>query len=263
MYPFERFNGDAKRTLTLAQEEAERSHHSYIGTEHLLLGLLRVESGTAFRVLTNLGIAIEPVRETISKVLGRNERIIIQQIIPTSRVKRVIEISFEEARLMGDNEVDTGHMLMGLVIEAEGIAAHVLEDLGATHDRVIESVQGELGAPTIPRPRRPTVTAPTWLIGRPSHIKTSVGELARLLRRPSIVKLLKANGLDVAALSSQLASPPSKVVDLRNTMDAVQRRLSAAVDAQDLDRVAALGHEVDRVLAMLLKAEEEWLDSLA
>src|SRR5580704_12151182 len=121
MYPFERFNEDAKRSLTLAQEEAERSHHSYIGTEHLLLGLLRVETGTAYRVLTGLGVDIQTVREVIKSVLGRNERILVQSIIPTSRVKKVIELSFEEARRMGDNEVDTAHMLLGLIIEGEGI----------------------------------------------------------------------------------------------------------------------------------------------
>jgi ATP-dependent Clp protease ATP-binding subunit ClpC len=130
LYPFERF----------AQEEAERSHHSYIGTEHLLLGLLREGEGLAAKVLNNLGIEINKVRATIESVLGRNERIIIQQIIPTSRVKKVIEISFEEARRMGNNYVGTEHLLLGLLIEGEGIAAHVLEDLGAS----LEKVRGEI-----------------------------------------------------------------------------------------------------------------------
>src|SRR5256714_14848000 len=107
MYPFERFTERAKKVLTLAQEEAERSHHSYIGTEHLLLGLLREGEGLAAKVLNNLGVEIGKVRQTIESVLGRNERIIIQQIIPTSRVKKVIEISFEEARRMGHNYVGT------------------------------------------------------------------------------------------------------------------------------------------------------------
>src|SRR5713226_9123569 len=141
MYPFERFNEEAKRTLSLAQKEAERSHHSYIGTEHLLLALLAVESGTAFRVLTRLGISVGRVRESIKAVLGRNERIIIQQIIPTSRVKKVIEISFEEAQRMGHNYVGTEHLLLGLLIEGEGIAAHVLEDLGATLEKVRSEIE--------------------------------------------------------------------------------------------------------------------------
>src|SRR5438309_8807753 len=140
MYPFERFTERAKKVLTLAQEEAERSHHSYIGTEHLLLGLLREGEGLAAKVLANLGVEIGKVRQTIESVLGRNERIIIQQIIPTSRVKKVIEISFEEARRMGHNYVGTEHLLLGLLIEGEGIAAHVLDDLGAN----LETVRGEI-----------------------------------------------------------------------------------------------------------------------
>ncbi|MFN2569893.1 MAG: ATP-dependent Clp protease ATP-binding subunit [Candidatus Dormibacteria bacterium] len=136
MYPFERFSEKAKRALTLAQEEAERSHHSYIGTEHLLLGLLGVTDGLAARVLNGLGVEIDKVRSTIQSVLGHEERIVIHQITPTSRVKKVIEISFEEARRMGNNYVGTEHLLTGLLIEGEGIAAHVLEDLGANLDKV-------------------------------------------------------------------------------------------------------------------------------
>ena len=140
MYPFDRFSDGAKKVLTLAQEEAERSHHSYIGTEHLLLGLLRQEEGVAAKALNNLGVKIGAVRSTIESVLGRNQRIIIQQIIPTNRVKKVIEISFEEARRMGNNYVGTEHLLLGLLIEGEGIAAHVLDDLGAN----LEKVRGEI-----------------------------------------------------------------------------------------------------------------------
>jgi len=136
LYPFERFTERAKKVLTLAQEEAERSHHSYIGTEHLLLGLLREGEGLAAKVLNNLGVEINKVRATIESVLGRNERIIIQQIIPTSRVKKVIEISFEEARRMGNNYVGTEHLLLGLLIEGEGIAAGVLESLGVNLEKV-------------------------------------------------------------------------------------------------------------------------------
>ena len=80
LYPFERFTERAKKVLTLAQEEAERSHHSYIGTEHLLLGLLREGEGLAAKVLNNLGVEINKVRSTIESVLGRNERIIIQPV---------------------------------------------------------------------------------------------------------------------------------------------------------------------------------------
>jgi len=136
VYPFERFTERAKKVLTLAQNEAERSGHSYIGTEHLLLGLLRENEGLAGRVLANLGVEMGQVRDAIESVLGRNERILIQQIIPTSRVKRVIELSFEQARQMGHNYVGTEHILLGLIVEGDGIAAHVLADLGVTEAAV-------------------------------------------------------------------------------------------------------------------------------
>jgi ATP-dependent Clp protease ATP-binding subunit ClpC len=144
VYPFERFTEKAKKVLTLAQDEAEKSHHSYIGTEHLLLGLLREGDGLAAKVLANLGVEIDKVRSTIESVLGRNERVIVQQIIPTSRVKKVIEIAFEEAKRMNNTYVGTEHLLLGLLIEGEGIAAHVLEDLGASLEKVRQEMEGIL-----------------------------------------------------------------------------------------------------------------------
>ena len=137
MYAFERFTERAKKTLTLAQEEAERWGHSYIGTEHLLLGLLRGEGSLAHRVLRNLDVDVAKVRQRIDEVLARqDEAAAVRQIVPTSRVKKVIELSFEEARRMGHKSVGTEHLLLGLLIEGEGIGAHVLEDLGVTLDRV-------------------------------------------------------------------------------------------------------------------------------
>jgi ATP-dependent Clp protease ATP-binding subunit ClpA len=136
IYPFERFTERSKVVLRLAQEEAERSHHSYIGTEHLLLGLLRETDGLAAKVLNNLGIEISQVRRTIESTLTSNERVVMQHLIPTSRVKKVIELSFREAEQMGHAYVGTEHVLLGLITEGDGIAAHVLVDLGATEDKV-------------------------------------------------------------------------------------------------------------------------------
>ncbi len=140
MYPFERFSEGAQKVLTLAQEEAERSHHSYIGTEHILLGLLREEDGTAARILNGLRVDLGAVRSIIESLLGANEQIVIQQIIPTQRVKTVIELAFEEARRMGVTSVGSEHLPLALLIEGEGIAAHVLWDLGAGLDRVREAL---------------------------------------------------------------------------------------------------------------------------
>ncbi len=275
MYPFERFNEDAKRTLTLAQEEAERSHHSYIGTEHLLLGLLRNESTTAHRVLANLDISIAQVRETIASVLGQNERIQIQQIIPTSRVKQVIEISFEEARRMGHNFVDTGHLLMGLVIEGEGIAAHVLADLGATLEKVVPAVERELGAPiSSPRSKRrrrqslfsrpgraPQAFAPVRsdFIQMPA---TDSSELLRLVRRPGIARLLKAKGVDTEALARHLSQPPPNVVELRHMLSSARQALNTTIGSENFEYAARLRDESRELLKKLEKAEDDWLDSL-
>jgi hypothetical protein len=135
MYPFERFTARAKKVLTLAQQEAEKAGRSYIGTEHLLLGLLRVEGGAAAKVLNRLGVEIDGVRTAIAGNLGRSEGR-IQQTIPTSRVKKVIEVAFEEARRMGTTYVGTEHLLLGLLIEGEGFAAHVLDDLGVDLEKV-------------------------------------------------------------------------------------------------------------------------------
>ncbi|EQD70310.1 negative regulator of genetic competence clpC/mecB, partial [mine drainage metagenome] len=98
----------------------------------------------ARKVLANLGVEIETVRATIASVLGRNERTIVQQIIPTSRVKKVIEIAFEEAKRMNNTYVGTEHLLLGLLIEGEGIAAHVLEDMGANLGKVRTELDSQL-----------------------------------------------------------------------------------------------------------------------
>ncbi|MFN2463885.1 MAG: Clp protease N-terminal domain-containing protein [Candidatus Dormibacteria bacterium] len=152
MYPFQRFTEHAKKVLTLAQSEAERSHHGYIGTEHVLLGLLREKEGVASHVLTSLGVEFDKVHATIESVLGRTKSIPIQQIIPTSRVKQAIEISFAEARRMGSKYVGTEHLLLGVLVEGQGIAAHVLEDMGAdlkTVRREITRLRHDTPAPSV------------------------------------------------------------------------------------------------------------------
>jgi hypothetical protein len=142
MYPFERFTDDAKKVLTLAQEEAERSQHSYIGTEHLLLALLATES-EASRILSRLGVGAADVRQVLRAVLGRSERLNIQRIIPTSRVKKVIQLAFEYADHEGSTSITPTQLLLGLLREGEGIAAHVLQDRQVTIEKV-EAQRGPL-----------------------------------------------------------------------------------------------------------------------
>jgi ATP-dependent Clp protease ATP-binding subunit ClpC len=136
VYPFERFTEQGKHVLALAQQEAERGHSSYIGAEHLLLALVGKDGGVACEVLRNLGVDARQVRSTIESVLAGTSSIRLHQIIPTSRVKQVIQAAFTEAARMGATLVGTEHLLVGLLVEGENIGAHVLEDLGVTLDEV-------------------------------------------------------------------------------------------------------------------------------
>src|SRR5207249_7677761 len=133
---FERFSESAKGVLTLAQEEAERRRHSYIGTEHLLLGLIRQEDAVGAAVLKNLGIHRAAIRAAVDSTMQSNPREVIEVAMPTARVKRVIELAFEEARRDHSNAVATGHLLVGLILENDGIAAQVLREQAVAIDSV-------------------------------------------------------------------------------------------------------------------------------
>jgi hypothetical protein len=139
-YPFDRFTDHAKELLTLAQLEAEKSGFSYIGTEHLLLACFGNAEFHSFKTLSSLGIKEEEVRAAIEKAIGEKRPAQLRRIIPTSRVKRVIEIAFNLCGSMGDPRVGTNHLLLGLATEHDGIAAHVLQDLGATKERIVTQV---------------------------------------------------------------------------------------------------------------------------
>jgi ATP-dependent Clp protease ATP-binding subunit ClpC len=146
MYPFDRFTDHAKELLTLAQLEAEESGFSYIGTEHLLLACFRKEEFNSARLLTALGVNIEEARSAIDKAIGDKRPGRREQITPTSRVKRVIEIAFNLCGSMGDARVDTRHVLLALATERDGIAGHVLKNLGATPERIVAKM-AELSEP--------------------------------------------------------------------------------------------------------------------
>lgn len=143
-YPFERLSEDTKRMLVYAQEEANRMQSGYIGTEHLLLAMFRLGDGSAHRALLYLGLDEVRVRGTIESVLGKTQNT-PNHAMPTTRVKRVIEIAYEESLRTGRERVESGHLLIGLATEGEGIAAHILRDSGANQARVIEAVEREMG----------------------------------------------------------------------------------------------------------------------
>jgi len=133
---FEKFSERARRVLSLAQEEAQRFNHNYIGTEHILLGLVRETDGVAAKVLTNLGVELTKVRSAVEFIIGRGERATPGEIGLTPRAKKVIELAVDEARRLSHNYIGTEHLLIGLLREGEGVPAGVLESLGVNLDKV-------------------------------------------------------------------------------------------------------------------------------
>jgi len=133
---FERFTDRARRVVVLAQEEARELGHNYIGTEHLLLGLLRDGEGIAARALEALGIRLDAVRQEIRQIIGKGSGMPAGHIPFTPRAKKVLELSLREALQLGHNYIGTEHILLGLIHEGEGVAAQVLVRLGAGLDRV-------------------------------------------------------------------------------------------------------------------------------
>jgi ATP-dependent Clp protease ATP-binding subunit ClpC len=136
--------------LSLAQEEAQRFQHNYIGTEHLLLGLVREGEGVAAKVLSNLGVELNKVRSAVEFIIGRGDRIVLGEIGLTPRAKKVIELAVDEARRLNHHYIGTEHLLLGLVREGEGIAAGVLESLGVNLEKVrTQTIQvlSQSGAP--------------------------------------------------------------------------------------------------------------------
>ena len=137
---YDKYTERAKQVLMLAREEANRFNHNYIGTEHLLLGLVREGEGIAAKVLYDMGVDITKVRSAVEFIIGRGERVNVGEISLTPRAKKVIELAVEEARRLGHNYIGTEHLLLGLVREGEGIAAGVLESLGVSLEKVRQKV---------------------------------------------------------------------------------------------------------------------------
>ncbi len=169
---FEKFSERARRVLTIAQEEARNLNHSYIGTEHILLGLVREEEGVAARVLTNLGIGLGKVRSAVEFIIGRGEKPGSGETGLTPRAKKVIELAIDEARQMGHNYIGTEHLMLGLLREGEGVASSVLDSFGITLERARAETQ---------------------------HILTQGTPKARLTRSTSRTPALDQLGIDLTA----------------------------------------------------------------
>jgi ATP-dependent Clp protease ATP-binding subunit ClpC len=145
---FERFTEKAIKVIMLAQEEARRLGHNFVGTEQILLGLIGEGTGIAAKVLKSMGVNLKEARVEVEKIIGRGSGFVAVEIPFTPRAKRVLELSLEEARQLGHNYIGTEHLLLGLLREGEGVAARVLENLGADPSNIRTQVIRMVGEST-------------------------------------------------------------------------------------------------------------------
>ena len=169
---FERFTERARRVVVLAQEEARMLDHNYVGTEHILLGLLHEGEGVAARALESLGISLDAMREAVEGIIGRGQQAPSRHIPFTPRAKKMLELSLREALQLGHDYIGTEHILLGLIREGDGVAAQVLTnagvDLNQARQRVIGLLHGrreEAVAPpsSAPAPAPASAPAPATL----------------------------------------------------------------------------------------------------
>jgi ATP-dependent Clp protease ATP-binding subunit ClpC len=137
---FERFTERARQVVVLAQDEARALKHNYIGTEHILLGLLREEEGLAARVLESLDITVEEVRAQVARIVGQGDEVTTGQIPFTPRAKKVLDLALREALSLGHNYIGPEHILLGLVRENDGVGARILLDLDADAEKVRDEI---------------------------------------------------------------------------------------------------------------------------
>src|SRR5262244_2306678 len=156
---FDRFTDRARKVMNLAKAEAQRLNHEYIGTEHILLGLVQEGSGVAANVLRNMGIDLKRIRAEIEKLVKGSSTMVPMGNLPfTPRAKKVLELSLEEASQLGHNYIGTEHLLLGLIKEGQSIAAKILESLGARLDEVRQETLALLGDQYYPRPKKRSQT---------------------------------------------------------------------------------------------------------
>ena len=175
-----RFTERTRQVIVLAQDEARALKHNYVGTEHILLGLLREEEGLAARVLDTLGITLDGARGQVERIVGVGDQVTACQIPFTPRAKKVLELALREAISLGHNSIGTEHVLLGLVRVDEGVAARVLLDFDADAERVRGEVIGMLSGPgrrTRRRPEPPLVVVPCPSCGgRLSYLEVTGGQ---------------------------------------------------------------------------------------
>jgi Clp amino terminal domain, pathogenicity island component len=264
---FERFSDEAKRTLTLTQAEAERSRSAYIGTEHILLGMLRAGDSLAATVLAGLGVDLAGARARIGAIPRRLDQPLSAgggSSSPTSRVRRVIELAFQEARARGDTAVTTGSMLVGLLQVADGAAAEVLQGSGVSVGAVREALArlGEEGMEETVSGGEPAAAA-TEVTGAAAAAAVTAppGHATRLPEATPVRRLLDAAEGEAAAMGT--TAGPDHLLRALLTEDGFTARVLGrlGVDAAEVLRAATppagvreLGEEVRRLRSELESA---------
>ena len=244
---FERFTDRARRVVVLAQEEARMLNHDYIGTEHLLLGLIREGDGYAARALESLGISLDAVRQQVEEIIGQGQQAPSGPVPFTPRAKKVLELSLRESVHLGHNSIGPEHILLGMLREGDGVAAQVLVALGADLNRVrqqvIQLVHGYQG----------------------QDVPIAGSQLGE--RPPAVLPedaLARVNALDrrLTALERWVGMQPD-LDDLDQKIAQIRRDKEAAVDRQNTQAAAALRDKEQQLLAARADREEEWAGSAA
>jgi ATP-dependent Clp protease ATP-binding subunit ClpA len=244
---FERFTDRSRRVVALAQEEARMLNHGYVGTEHLLLGLIQEGEGHAARALESLGVSLDAVRQQVEEIIGRGQQPPSAHVPFTPRAKKVLELSLRESLQLGHNYIGTEHILLGLLREGDGVAAQVLVRLGADLDRVREQVIRLLhGYQGQDMPVTGSELGERAPAGPPGDALAWAGALDRRL----------------TALERWVSMEPD-LEDLDREIAQVRRDKEAAVDRQDSRAATALRDKEKQLLATRADREKEWAGSAA
>jgi ATP-dependent Clp protease ATP-binding subunit ClpA len=239
---FERFTDRARRVVVLAQEEARMLNHNYLGTEHLLLGLVHEGEGVAARALESLGISLGAVRQQVQEIIGQGQQAPAGHIPFTPRAKKVIELAQREATDLGHNYIGTEHLLLGLAREGEGVAAQVLVKLGAdlagVREQVVHLLHGPAGSAAPGQGRRRGKRA------RARLMDDALARIAALDQRLAAIERWAGLRPDLADLDEEIAQ--------------VRREKESAIDAQDFETAAALRDKEKDLLTARASQEKEW-----
>jgi ATP-dependent Clp protease ATP-binding subunit ClpA len=236
---FEQFTDRARRVVVLAQEEARMLNHNYIGTEHILLGLIHEGEGVAAKALESLGISLEAVRQQVEEIIGQGQQAPSGHIPFTPRAKKVLELTRREAEQLGHNYIGTEHILLGLIREGNGVAAQVLVMLGADLNRV-------------------RLTVIQLLHGHPAKEPGSTRSAAQELRLPPRLQArLDEVEQRLAAIEQRLGTGPD-TSDLDEQIAQVCREKESAIDARDYEQAASLRNREKELLASKAARQEEW-----